>query len=62
MKYTIEVNRCGCHPESCCCDDYVILDPEGEEFVTVYKRADGDLIVEALNFQLANKKPKRPKK
>lgn len=29
MKYKVVSNSCGCHPETCCCPDYRIIDEEG---------------------------------
>lgn len=29
MKYEVVPNSCGCHPETCCCPDYRILDENG---------------------------------
>lgn len=24
-KFTFKENYCDCHPETCCCDDYIIM-------------------------------------
>lgn len=29
-RYTCKPNHCNCHPETCCCSDYVIYNPAGE--------------------------------
>ncbi len=26
--FKVELNYCSCHPETCCCDDYRIVDTE----------------------------------
>jgi hypothetical protein len=31
MKYKVEVNRCNCHPETCCHADWIVVDDDGEE-------------------------------
>lgn len=34
-KFTYKRSRCDCHPETCSCNDYVIL-MDGEKLVTVF--------------------------
>lgn len=33
MKYTVEYNYCDCHPETCCCDRF-ILKENGKYYLT----------------------------
>lgn len=28
--YHVDVNRCKCHPETCCCNDWAIFDKDGK--------------------------------
>ena len=46
--YTIAENKCSCHPETCCCDPWVIL-KDGEKFVSVFDKDKAQIIVNALN-------------
>lgn len=36
-RYTCKPNYCDCHPETCCCSDYVVLSPNGEVVTTTNK-------------------------
>ena len=49
MKYKVERNRCGCHPETCCCDDYAVIDPLGGKYVTTNDKNIANQIVVAMN-------------
>jgi hypothetical protein len=55
--YKLEVNRCDCHPETCCCAPYRIV-IEGSD--TVVATGDGKAqltrLVQAANYGLAAKK------
>ena len=46
--YKLERNKCRCHPETCCCDDWVII-KNGEKFVTIFDKEKAEFITEALN-------------
>jgi len=35
-KFYVKHNRCSCHPETCCCSPWVILDPKGEKYLEIY--------------------------
>jgi hypothetical protein len=48
-KYTVARNRCNCHPETCCCDPWVILDPNGKRFTTVFDEKTAHTIANAMN-------------
>lgn len=47
-KYTIEKNSCKCHPETCCCNPWVVM-KGGEKIITVFDLTIAALIVGALN-------------
>ena len=47
-KYSMGPNRCSCHPETCCCDPYVIY-KDGVKFVTIYEKKDAQDICDRLN-------------
>lgn len=47
--YTVEWNRCDCHVETCCCDDWAILKPNGEKHSTQATRKLAEEIACALS-------------
>lgn len=46
--YVVELNRCSCHPETCCCNPYKIT-MDGEEFITVFNKEIAIHVCDALN-------------
>ena len=36
-RYTCKPNRCDCHPETCCCSDYIVLTPDGDVLMKTNK-------------------------
>ena len=48
-KYLVEVNRCNCHPETCCCNDWVLYDPDGEKITTFFHKKDAEKLADTLN-------------
>ena len=48
-KYTVEINHCNCHPETCCCNDWVIVSPEGYKISTYFRKVDAEHVVMLLN-------------
>lgn len=42
VEYKVIINRCNCHPETCCCDDWIVVDSKGEEQCSFFsfKRAE----------------------
>jgi hypothetical protein len=49
MKYKLVENWCRCHPETCNCNDWLIL-KDDERFVTIFNKETAEIITEALNF------------
>lgn len=47
-RFTVAPNHCGCHPETCCCDPWVVL-KDGEPHSTFYRRSTADEVAQALN-------------
>jgi hypothetical protein len=47
-RFTVEPNHCGCHPETCSCDPWLIR-RDGERFSTCYYRHIADEVAAALN-------------
>lgn len=53
MLYKAELNRCQCHPETCCCKDYKVEGPEGK--VTFYDKPQAEHYARMLNENAALK-------
>lgn len=49
MKYRVERNYCNCHPETCICNPWNVVSPEGDKMSTHYNKDDADKLVKALN-------------
>jgi len=47
--YKVEYNHCNCHLETCACDDFVILRPDGSKFLTVFNHKIAAELVDKLN-------------
>lgn len=50
--YHVRGNRCNCHPETCCCNDWVVHGPNGERHSSHYQYEVAELVAEALNEKL----------
>lgn len=35
-NFKVMPNRCDCHPETCCCNDWVLVDDKGKRYATFY--------------------------
>jgi hypothetical protein len=55
--YVLETNYCNCHPATCNCDPWIIKE-NGRNFVRVYDKENGKLIIKALN-EMEQRKKKR---
>lgn len=50
MRYKLKENICNCHPETCCCDDYAIIDTrKGVVYLTMNSRGIGRDICKIKN-------------
>jgi hypothetical protein len=49
MNYRVEINHCHCHPETCCCNDYKVVDADGEKVSTHFNREDAQSLANLLN-------------
>ena len=47
-KYKIVSNWCNCHPETCCCKDYVIVDEKGSKVITVNTKKEGKVYIAGI--------------
>lgn len=52
-RYTVCRNRCQCHPETCCCNDWAVCTSDGVTHATYYKKETADEVAAALNLALA---------
>lgn len=51
MKYKVVRNdRCTCHPETCCCDEYAVVDLTGKKITTVFDEVTGAQLIYLLNL------------
>jgi len=48
-KYELGLNHCNCHPETCNCNDHLIL-KEGEKYVTIFDKEKAEHITQCLNY------------
>lgn len=54
-KYTVERNYCNCHPETCCCDTY-ILKENGKYYLSSNDKQKLVDLAQKLNGIDSNKK------
>ncbi len=47
--YEVKRNWCNCHPETCCCNDWVLKDPTGKKVTTFFNREDAITLANKLN-------------
>jgi hypothetical protein len=47
--YTVEVNTCQCHPETCACNDWRVVTKGGRKVSTHYLKEDAERMAAALN-------------
>lgn len=49
-NYEVRRNYCDCHPETCCCNPWVLYyKATGQKVVTCYNRSDAVSLCEKLN-------------
>ncbi len=46
---TVVRNHCDCHPETCCCNDWKVLDKNGIKVDTFYAKESAVMFANALN-------------
>lgn len=47
--YYVEVNYCKCHPETCCCNDWNVVDDIGNFYASFFHKRDAERLVSLLN-------------
>ena len=55
-EYQVKPNWCRCHPETCCCDHWAIVNPDGSKHSTHYAKEHADEYCQLMN---ANKRLKQ---
>ena len=53
-KWTVERTGCGCHPETCCCEDWGLYAPNGSWVVGFHSREDAEQLARELNKSLSD--------
>jgi hypothetical protein len=53
MPYQVKRNKCWCHPQTCCCDRYKIVDEKDNTYVTTNDKQKAQTIADALNLVCA---------
>jgi NADH:ubiquinone oxidoreductase subunit E len=48
-EYKFEANTCDCHPETCGCNPFKIVDREGNKITTAFNEDQAKKVVEILN-------------
>lgn len=48
--YSAAKRRCSCHPETCCCDTYVVIDQNDRLVVSTNDRDNALMVAEGLNL------------
>jgi hypothetical protein len=61
-KYRIVSNWCDCHPETCCCNDYAIVDKFGNKVTTAFSREMAKVIIDGLKVKAKKQKKKKKHK
>lgn len=55
-RYIIRPNWCNCHPETCCCDDYVIWDTKkNKKLMTIFNLSTAEHVIKKLNKKAKKK-------
>lgn len=49
VGYKIESNYCDCHPETCCCDKYKVVDDKDNTIAKFYNIEDAENLIKILN-------------
>ena len=49
VHYTVGVNHCNCHPETCCCDAWAVFGRAGKKHSTHFVRSTAEQTADALN-------------
>jgi hypothetical protein len=53
-SYHVRYNYCQCHPETCCCNDWAVHEPNGNKHSTYFHRNTAIEVADALNKSIEN--------
>jgi hypothetical protein len=53
-KFHVRVNYCKCHPETCCCNDWAVFDPNGKKHSTFFAEDTAHEVADALNLKVGS--------
>lgn len=53
-KFKVEPNYCDCHPETCCCNRWKLVDETGRMVTTFFAEKDAIYIANLLNRRVTN--------
>jgi hypothetical protein len=48
-EYRLESNDCNCHPETCVCNPFKIVDREGNKITTAFSKQQAEKVLEIMN-------------
>jgi hypothetical protein len=48
-KFKVKPNHCKCHPETCGCNPWIILYPDGAKYETFWCKSEAEKTCEILN-------------
>lgn len=49
IEFKVVPNRCDCHPETCACNPWAIVDNNGKKYSSSYLQEDAQALVDLLN-------------
>lgn len=47
--YKVEINHCNCHPETCACNDYKVIDENGKKVSSHFHRDAAENLCNVIN-------------
>ena len=56
-KFTAARNHCNCHPETCCCKDWAVFNPDGRKHSTHHEKVTAQQVADALNAPKPTERP-----
>ena len=60
-RYYVTGNYCRCHPETCNCNDFALIDPAGEKHSTYFNQREADEVAAAMNLAMNLTKETAPR-
>lgn len=47
-EFKVVPNRCNCHPETCCCNPWAVVDQAGNVYATAYHQDKAQNMIDVL--------------